>query len=255
MTHPLFKLPAAGGPVSVTMSTQADLIADVTARFRRGDGFALATINLDHLVKLSHPGPFADAYRGHELVVADGNPIAWLSRLARRQVELVPGSDLLLPLARLAAAEGITLGLLGATDKVLAEAGKSLEAAVPGLKIVARLAPGFGFDPEGEEATRLLDELGESGARLCFLAIGAPKQERLAARGRQLLPAVGFVSIGAGLDFLAGSQRRAPAWVRKFALEWAWRLSLNPGRLTVRYLKCVLILPGLVLDALRQRAG
>ncbi|MEM7667689.1 MAG: WecB/TagA/CpsF family glycosyltransferase, partial [Pseudomonadota bacterium] len=72
-------------------------------------------------------------------------------------------------------------------------------------------------------------------------------------RAHAALPAVGFASIGAGLDFLAGTQVRAPAWVRKMALEWAWRLATNPGRMAKRYLDCALILPRLALTAFRQR--
>lgn len=250
-----FELPAADGPVAVTLENRDALVATVTAKVRAEEGFALATINLDHLVKLAKPGAFARAYHAHDMVVADGNPVVWLSRLARRPVALVPGSDLVIPLARLAAQEGVGLALLGSTEAVLDEAGRVLGQEAPGLKITARLAPGRGFDPEGAEADAMLTELGRSGARLCFLALGAPKQECLAARGRQALPQIGFVSIGAGLDFLAGAQTRAPIWVRRLALEWAWRLGSSPGRLAGRYLRCALILPGLARHALRQRQG
>ena len=112
----------------------------------------------------------------------------------------------------------------------------------------------FGFDPEGPAATACLDELAASGARLCLLALGAPKQEILAIRGAERLPGCGFVSVGAGLDFIAGHQSRAPVWVRRMALEWAWRLATNPRRLARRYLDCALVLPGLGVDALRERA-
>ena len=90
-----------------------------------------------------------------------------------------------------------------------------------------------------------------SGARLCILARGAPKQEMFAARGTERLP--GFVSIGAGLDFIAGTQRRAPRWVRQIAVEWFWRMACDPRRLALRYWSCVLILPELVLAALREK--
>ncbi|MEM7668401.1 MAG: WecB/TagA/CpsF family glycosyltransferase [Pseudomonadota bacterium] len=237
----------------MTIPTRAELMAAIVERFRAGEGFALATINLDHVVKLAKPGPFADGYRAQDFVVADGNPIVWLSNLAGKPVELLPGSDLVPLLAEEAAAEGVTVALLGATPEVLEKAARRLEARVSGLTVVAQLAPGLDFDPEGDEAGRLLAELGQSGAGLCFLAIGAPKQECMAARGRKELPGVGFVSIGAGLDFLAGSQRRAPLWMRKLALEWIWRLWHHPGRLARRYFRCAMILPRLCLDALRQR--
>jgi len=136
---------------------------------------------------------------------------------------------------------------------VLAAAAAALRARVPGLEIAAEFAPSQNFDPHGAEADALLAELGRSGAGLTLLALGAPRQETFAARGRQVLPGMGFVSIGAGLDFLAGSQTRAPRWVRRLALEWLWRVLRSPRRLAGRYLKCALILPRLAVMALRQR--
>lgn len=83
--------------------------------------------------------------------------------------------------------------------------------------------------------------------------MGAPRQERLAALGRELAPQAGFASIGAGLDFLAGTQVRAPEWVRELALEWLWRMLQAPRRLFPRYVACAAIMPAQVVAALRQR--
>lgn len=243
--------------VRITVSDRAALLAAVAARLARGEGFALATLNLDHLVKLGRDPAFAAAYAAHDLVVADGHPVVWLHHLAGARVALVPGADLVIPLARLAAAAGTPVALLGATAPTLAAAAAQLRAAVPGLCVALLRAPSFGFDPDGEEARALLAELAASGARLALLALGAPRQERLAARGRAIAPAVGFASVGAGLDFLAGSQRRAPAILRGLALEWLWRLLTDPRRLARRYLDCALLLPGLTARALafRRAAG
>lgn len=115
--------------------------------------------------------------------------------------------------------------------------------------MVEPIAPPFGFDPQGADAVSHLETIRQSGAQLCFLALGAPKQEQLAIEGRERAPGCGFVSIGAGLDFIAGSQTRAPKWVRALALEWVWRMLSNPKRLAGRYWKCILIMPGLVREA------
>ncbi|MEX5730220.1 N-acetylglucosaminyldiphosphoundecaprenol N-acetyl-beta-D-mannosaminyltransferase, partial [Rhodovulum iodosum] len=221
--------------VRITAPTRAALMTDLEARLRAGRGFTLATLNLDHAVKLRRDPAFRAAYLAHSHVVADGNPIVWLSRLAGRRVELVPGSELVQPLAGLAGRLGVPVALIGATQETLDSAAARLAADHPGLGIVARIAPPFGFDPDGAEAGAVLDTAAAAGARLCFLALGAPKQERLAARGAARLPGCGFVSIGAGLDFIAGSQRRAPVWVQRLALEWAWRMLGDPGRLAGRY--------------------
>lgn len=241
--------------IRVNMPDHTALMAELTRRFRAGEGFALATINLDHLVKLRADDGFRRAYAAQDLVVADGNPIVWLSRLARQPVTLVPGSDLVMPLSRLAAAEAVPIALIGTTDAALDAAAAQIEAQAPGASIVARIAPPMGFDPESPDAGEMLRRIEASGARLCFIALGAPKQERLAARGRRETPSVGFASVGAGLDFLAGNQHRAPIWVRRIAMEWAWRMLSAPRRLVPRYARCAAILPGEAVNALRQRPG
>lgn len=235
------------------MPDRTRLLAEVARRFAAGEGFALATINLDHLVKLRRDPAFAAAYAAQDLVVADGNPVVWLSRLARRPVALVPGSEMVEPLARAAAQAGVPVALVGATPQALAAAAGVLRARVPGLVVAAQIAPPMGFDPDSPDAARVLAQVGASGARLVLLALGAPRQERLAARGRAMLPQVGFASIGAGLDFLAGTQVRAPAWVRAIAMEWLWRMLSNPRRLARRYAECALILPSEAARAWRLR--
>lgn len=244
----------AAQAVSITAPTRAGLLIELEALLGDSRGFALATLNLDHLVKLGRLTAFREAYWQQSHVVADGNPVIWLQRLAGRPVELVPGSELIVPLAAMAGRLGVRVALLGSNEATLALAAARLEATCPGLTVVVRLAPPQGFDPESAEAEAALRVIEASGARLCFLALGAPKQEILAARGHMMLPQVGFVSIGAGLDFIAGSQTRAPAWVRRMALEWAWRMVLSPRRLVRRYADCALVLPGLALSAWRARA-
>ena len=239
--------------ISVNMPDAPSLLAEVRRRLQAGQGFALATINLDHLVKLARDPSFRQVYAAQDLVCADGNPIVWLSRLARRPVSLVPGSDMVVPLAHQAARAGVTVALMGSTEETLAAAAEVLTQSVPGLRIAACIAPPMGFDPAGAAAEQILHQIEASGARLVFVALGAPKQEIFAAFGRQQAPGLGFASIGAGLDFLSGRQQRAPQWVRALAMEWAWRMLSNPRRLAKRYLDCALILPEQARNAWRQR--
>lgn len=239
--------------IAVNIADKATLLATVAQRFAARQGFALATINLDHLVKLQRSESFRAIYAAQDLVVADGNPIVWLSRLAGRPVSLVPGSDMVLPLAQVAARAGVSVALVGSTDAALQAAETYMIQAVPGLTVALRHAPAMGFDPQGEDAARVLAELAARNVGLCFVALGSPKQETFAALGRSLAPQVGFASIGAGLDFLAGSQTRAPAWVRAIAMEWAWRALTSPRRLIPRYAACAAILPGQIAAALEQR--
>ncbi|KIN73205.1 Glycosyl transferase, WecB/TagA/CpsF family protein [Sulfitobacter guttiformis KCTC 32187] len=239
--------------VEVNIPTRAALFHAVGECFSRGTGFALATLNLDHLTKLPVDTAFANAYRAQDMVVADGRPIIWLAQLAGQTLELMPGSDLVIPLTELAAEMGMPVALMGSSDAALAGAQSALETRVPQVNIVLSHAPAYGFDPTGSEAAEICEILNASGARLCFIALGAPKQELFAAFARNRAPAVGFASIGAGLDFLSGHQVRAPKIMRVLALEWLWRALQSPRRMVPRYAKCFAILPRLALDAWCQR--
>jgi N-acetylglucosaminyldiphosphoundecaprenol N-acetyl-beta-D-mannosaminyltransferase len=239
--------------IEVSVSTREMLLADLGRRLQSGRGFGLATLNVDHLVKLRRHQAFRSAYLRHTHVVADGNPVVWLHRLAGRRIHLITGSDLVEPLMELAARRQVPVMMFGSTLDVLDDATRKLTASYPGLKVVGRISPTLAFEPTGEEATAAISAIRQSGARLCLLALGAPKQELFAAYAMDQLPDCGFVSIGAGLDFIAGTQRRAPKFVRALAMEWLWRLMRDHRRLARRYFDCFLILPGLFVAALQQR--
>jgi N-acetylglucosaminyldiphosphoundecaprenol N-acetyl-beta-D-mannosaminyltransferase len=245
---------AQGDGVVVTVRDQATLLDDLGARFADGTGFSVATLNLDHVVKLRRDAGFRAAYSAHSHVTADGNPIRWLCHLAgQKDVGLVPGSEIIDPLAALAAQKGIKVGLFGSLKSSLQAAAEGLQRAHPQIDIVMIRAPGMGFDPKGAEADAAMTAITQSGARLVFIALGAPKQEQFAAYAQGTLPQVGFVSIGAGLDFISGQQVRAPSWVRAIAAEWLWRMLGDPRRLFGRYVACISILPSLTWSAVRAR--
>ena len=183
--------------IRLTHPDAASLLAAVGARLSARQGFALATLNLDHLVKLGRDAAFRGAYAAQDFVVADGNPVVWMAALGGQRVALVPGSDLVVPLARMAAAKGASVALLGTTEAALSAAAGRLQAEAPGLNVARRIAPPMGFDPDGAEARAILAQLEADRVGLCFLALGAPKQERLAdrSRPRSALPRSGRVWI------------------------------------------------------------
>ena len=80
-----------------------------------------------------------------------------------------------------------------------------------------------------------------------LVALGAPKQELFADRALARHPRLGFVCIGAGLDFISSEQARAPKALHGTGLEWLWRLALQPRRLARRYWMCARLLAELAL--------
>jgi N-acetylglucosaminyldiphosphoundecaprenol N-acetyl-beta-D-mannosaminyltransferase len=132
---------------------------------------------------------------------------------------------------------------------VLNKASRLLQERNAGLTIAGVFAPPQGFDPTSEYARHCITTIGSSGADLCFVALGAPKQELFADYAKTLLPHISCVCIGGGLDFIAGAQVRAPYWMQRWGMEWLWRAASDPQRLVYRYLLCVAALPGFLARA------
>ncbi|MFN3869165.1 MAG: WecB/TagA/CpsF family glycosyltransferase [Hyphomicrobiaceae bacterium] len=232
----------------VNIGTEAEAVAAVVGAARRGEYASLFTLNLDHLVKLRTDRAFANAYARARFVTADGAPVVHLARSQSAAITRTTGADLVLPLADAAARCNLPVYLFGSSNAVLGEAGRRLAANTDGaLSIAGSEAPPMGFDPAGAEADKALHRIAASGARICFVALGAPKQEIFAARAADLGIPVVFVCIGAALDFIAGAQVRAPGFMQRHGLEWLWRLATNPRRLATRYAHCAVLYAELAL--------
>ena len=169
--------------------------------------------------------------------------------------------------ARFQAGQGGTLTPQMSVDKspedllsfqALQDESRALDGGTGGpwdMVFVAALSGTADASPTAAQSDAALQRIRASGAKLVFIALGAPKQELFAERARSLGVNCGFVCIGAALDFIAGTQVRAPESMRNNGLEWLWRLATNPRRLARRYAECAGVLFDLVVIApLRQRA-
>jgi N-acetylglucosaminyldiphosphoundecaprenol N-acetyl-beta-D-mannosaminyltransferase len=231
---------------TINLATPDDAVSAAVARARNGEGFRLFTFNLDHVVKRRADAAFRAAYDSAELVSADGAPIAVLSRRQHAGIERTTGADLVIPLCAAAAQAGFPIALFGADTATLEKTAATLRARFPALVIAHSEAPPYGFVPTSDAAVAAAKRIEASGARLVFVALGAPKQELFATHMAQETPGLGFVCIGAALDFIAGTQVRAPAAFQKSGLEWLWRLARDPRRMAGRYALCAGALGSLV---------
>ena len=235
---------------SISQNGKAHAVRAIAAAASRDDGFTVFTLNLDHLVKLRRCAKFRWAYARARFVTADGTPVARLAAQQNPKIERTTGADLVVPLAEAAARLELPVYFFGSTEEALARTARALNSRCAGhLDIVGEAAPPAGFDPEGPEADAAIARIEASGARLCFVALGAPKQEIFAARAVARGSSVGFVCVGAALDFLAGSQSRAPRLMQSTGLEWFWRLASNPRRMASRYALCAVLLAQITLLA------
>jgi N-acetylglucosaminyldiphosphoundecaprenol N-acetyl-beta-D-mannosaminyltransferase len=215
----------------------AGALATIEDRVATRAGGMVFTPNVDHIVLAEHNPRFREVYARVTLSLVDGVPVLWAARLLGTPLpEKVSGSDLVVPLIERAAARGWRVFLLGAAPGVADLAAAKLTELHPGLNIVGTAAPMI--DMNGDPAPRKAIALEIAGTRpdLVLVAFGAPKQEFFCDEFRDLLAPAVLVCIGAGLDFVAGTMRRAPRWISKVGLEWAYRLVREPRRLAGRYL-------------------
>jgi N-acetylglucosaminyldiphosphoundecaprenol N-acetyl-beta-D-mannosaminyltransferase len=171
------------------------------------------------------------------LSLADGMPVVWASRLLGARVpEKVSGSDLVLPLMKLAAARAWRVYFVGGAEGVAATAAQALRRQIPDLEVVG--AEGPRIDPAEPASSReeLLARVQRARPDLVLVALGNPKQELWIDEVRDALRPSVLVAVGAGLDFVAGVVRRAPRWISAVGLEWLYRLTREPRRLWRRYL-------------------
>lgn len=226
--------------IAINLPTLGAAVDAAARRAEAGRGFALFTLNLDHLVKLKTDPDFRAAYERADLVSADGWPVVWLAGRAGATLERTTGADLVEPLMAEAAARGLPVYVVGPGARAQARGVRTLRRLLPDLRIAGAETPRVPADPldAAFDLDGLARRIDDSGARLCLLCLGAPKQERLADALKARCPTVGFVCVGAALDFIAGEASRAPAWAQKLGLEWFWRMAGDPKRLAMRYARC-----------------
>ncbi len=200
-------------------------------------GGVVVTPNLDHLRRYIADVNFRALVAEADLVVADGMPLVWASKLQRTPLpERVAGSNLISSLSGRRRARG-TFGLsswrLG-RDRP-AGGGRVASAGFRNLRVAGWHSPPMGFERDTNEMANIITSLSTSKPDIVYVALGSPKQEHLIARLRPILPDAWWLGVGNSFSFLCGDVKRAPLWMQRNGLEWAHRLYQEPRRLFKRY--------------------
>ena len=219
--------------------TERETVDAVLRGVREGRGGWVIPTNLDVLRQYAEGGPEIRRFYEHaDLVVADGTPLVWASRLQGTPLpERVAGSTMLWSLSAAAAERGASVFLLGGDPGAAEQAAARLTAASPGLRVAGVLSPPFGFDRDPAELARTIEAVRTAAPNIVYVALGFPKQERLIAALREHLPDAWFLGVGISFSFAAGLVQRAPVWMQRLGLEWLHRLVQEPRRLAGRYLR------------------
>jgi len=217
--------------------TEADCVGYILSQLEAGRGGMVVTPNLDHLRRYCHDLSFGALIAEADVVVADGMPLVWASRLQGTPLpQRVPGSNLISSLSAAAGAKGRSVFLLGGDPGTAEGAARCLKQEYPTTVVAGTHYPPFGFEHDPKEMSLIIQALSDAKPDIIYVALGSPKQEKLIARLRPILPAAWWMGVGNSFSFLSGNVKRAPIWMQRIGMEWLHRLFQEPRRLFRRYL-------------------
>lgn len=215
---------------------ETEVVEHVMVALDEGRGGNLITPNVDILRQLRRP-QLRELAEQAELVVPDGMPIVWASRIQGEELpERVTGSSLIWSLSEAAARSDRSLYLLGGAEGIAERAADRLVEEYEGLEVAGVHCPPFGFEKRAETLQETVSAVVEAQPDIVFVALGFPKQEHLMQHLRRHLPNTWFVGCGGTLTMVAGEVSRAPLWIQRSGLEWVHRLAMEPRRMAKRYL-------------------
>jgi N-acetylglucosaminyldiphosphoundecaprenol N-acetyl-beta-D-mannosaminyltransferase len=175
---------------------------------------------------------FENVLREASYKLPDGMPVLYSTRLfIKKSQERIAGNDVIFDLVQIAKEKGLKIFVIGTTEDILSRISKRLysqsishQVFSPPFKPIEE----FDFDKQAE----LINSFNPD---IVFVGLGCPKQEIWMHRMNGKINAHMY-GLGGALLLYAGIDTRAPKWMRTLALEWIYRLILEPKRLWKRYL-------------------
>jgi N-acetylglucosaminyldiphosphoundecaprenol N-acetyl-beta-D-mannosaminyltransferase len=220
-----------GVPVDALRMTE--VVDRLRIAIERRENVQVSVINVAKVVGMRQDKILRDSVMTGDLILVDGMPLVWLSRLTGRPIpERVAGIDLMHELFKLADARGLRVYFLGAKQDVLVKVVELAKARHPAM-VVAGYRDGY-FTESQEQA--VAEAIRDARPDVLLVAITSPKKERFMARWGERIDVPVTHGVGGSFDVMAGLTRRAPRWMQRCGLEWFYRMMQEPSRLWKRYL-------------------
>ena len=248
--RPLPTVTLKGQPIHAISEIGA--VEYILTEVNAGRGGWCITPNLDHLRRLTRDRKLRALYSHAALIVADGMPLVWLSRIAgHRFVSRVYGPDLMLAEMAASTRTGHRHFFYGGREGVAARLAERMRAQFAGVQIAGSLSPPLGTAEELCNP-QTASVINQAAPDIVWVGVSSPKQEYWMACMRPLLEAPVLIGVGAAFDFHTGTQAQAPGWMQRAGLEWLFRLAHEPRRLWRRYL---IDNPWFLFELARQKLG
>jgi len=222
----------------------SEVMSRVERTIETRTSLAISAVNVAKLVNMHRDPLLREGVESGDLVLADGMPLVWLSRLKGQLLpERVAGIDLMYVLFKLADQRALRVFLLGAKHDTLERVVRIVREEYPNAMIVG-YRDGYFREHEYEEVAR---SVRDAQPDILLVAISSPKKELFMRRWSGLMNVPVCHGVGGSFDVMAGLTRRAPKWMQRSGLEWFYRLLQEPRRMWKRYLVTNVLFTGLVV--------
>lgn len=220
--------------MQINRGSYAQFVHSIIESARKRESAYVCVANVHMLMETYKNKKFAAVVNGAHFITPDGKPLTWALRLLKgvRQ-ERVAGMDLLPDLLKLAEERKIPVYFYGGQQETLDRTETYLEERFPLLSVAGLYSPPFRPLSISEEED-VIKNINRSGAKMVFVALGCPKQEKWMSSMQGRVHAL-MIGVGGALPVMIGTQKRAPGWMQKGGLEWVYRLLQEPRRLFSRY--------------------
>ncbi|MCI7784364.1 MAG: WecB/TagA/CpsF family glycosyltransferase [Succinivibrio sp.] len=216
--------------------TMEDAIREINYLIDRNQKSYVVAVNVDVIIKIESDPYLKEIADRADLVLVDGQPLIWISKINHKPIkEKISGSDLVPLLCKNAAELGRSIFIIGGKEGIAQKAKLRLEETYSDIKIVGTYAPPFGFEKNDVELVKINSMIKKACPDILIACFGCPKQEKWIYENYQEYNAKVSVCAGATVDFLAENIKRCPKWMSEYGLEWFYRFIQEPRRLFKRY--------------------
>ncbi|MFQ3549752.1 MAG: WecB/TagA/CpsF family glycosyltransferase [Armatimonadota bacterium] len=203
-------------------------VEQVCSFVQSGTAHIIVTADAYNIVTCKNDPEFKKIVNNADLVTADGAGILKGSKILGCPIPYkVSGIDLLEEICKTASKEGFGVYLLGAAPTIAEKAAEKLKEKYPGL-IISGVRDGY-FTETDEE--KIVNEIKSSGAKVLFVGMGIPKQEKWISKHLDNLGVSVAMGVGGSFDVISGNIQRAPKWMQKHGLEWLYRIIKDPKKI------------------------
>jgi len=220
--------------INVSVGGYISFLDELVQLAIKGESSYVCVANVHMLVEAYNSPEFCEVVNQAKVCTPDGMPLVWALKILNNiRQDRVCGMDILPDLLSRMENKALPVFIYGGSSEMLNVSTGYIAKQYPALPVAGTHSPPFRMLTESEESADI-DMINSSGAKILFVCLGCPKQEKWMAsmKGRISMPMIG---IGGALPVMVGLQSRAPLWAQEAGLEWAYRFAQEPKRLFKRY--------------------